>query len=291
MPDLKPDMSVFTRPQTMDPGSVVGLMGRMQEIEGKQSMTESLSEATNKETGELDADKAAAIRATKGGFFSAADANQLLSLRNNQLMLNANRNEQMGRIWSFVAQKDKPTQEDIDRAMAVSVQTLGGGNPNSPAARNVEKYFHGVNANDKADLVNRVNTLTAAYNLTPQIVPIPGTYPVRYTTAAELARRAETQGQGAPASGGVSVTAPRAGGMTSAGPRQAPEDETQGVGGGLKEYSSGRSQGLVCCTDAHGYLSHRCSACRGRYSETIEIGTENYWAGRGPFQFIAQVWN
>ena len=69
MPDLKPDMSVFTRPQTMDPGSVVGLMGRMQEIEGKQSMTESLNEATNKETGETDFDKASAIRATKGGFF------------------------------------------------------------------------------------------------------------------------------------------------------------------------------------------------------------------------------
>lgn len=236
MPDLMPDTSIFTKPTQPNIGDLVGTAGRIQEIQGRQSMTESLNEATNPESGEIDFDKAMAIRATKPGFFSASDANQLTAGKHNQLILNATRNEQMGRIWSFVAQKDNPTPEDIDRAMALSVQTLGGGNPNSPAAKNVEKYFHGVNPRNKVDLVNRVNTLASAYNLTPKIVPIPGTYPVQYTTEAELARRAETQGQGAPGGGSVSVTAPRAG-MTSAGPRAVPEDETQGLGGGLKEYS------------------------------------------------------
>ncbi len=244
MPDLKPDLSIFSHPSQSGPGDVLGLMKGMQEYQGNQSMTDALSQSTNSQTGEVDFNKAMSVWQSLPGFKRPEQALQMIQGAQNQMQLNEHRSENIGKIWSPIANNPDATAEDVERAQILTTKVLGGG---GAPAKLVNDYLHDLmprrgqkmTPEQKRGLVDAVNNLQAAYGGTTPLTPIMDKNGVlQYMPTSELTRRAlQEQQQQQQAGGGGDTPSPE-------------QDPTLGMGPGRKvmpgdklppEYEAARS--------------------------------------------------
>ncbi len=164
MADLKPDLSIFNHnSQQMGIGEMLGAARGVQEYQGRQSMTDALQQSIDRETGEVDFDKATGIWAAGPGFKRTEDATALMQGTQYQIQTRKMRQEGIAQVYSQLADNPNPTQEDYDRTKALAAKVFG-----AKSAAVVDKYLSGTSpAKNKAEFAKRLSQLGAAFKVFP----------------------------------------------------------------------------------------------------------------------------
>ncbi len=201
MPDLRPDMSVFTKPSQMGISELLGTAMKMQQFQGQQGISDLLKQNVDPVTLDPDFGAVSAKLPTIQGIVTPDMVAGIENARQSQLATRAREMDALVRIMGPVADKPNLSEEDIQDARTRLAGVYGGGKRGQMIADRILGVGTKNEVRTGAAFKQRMTEIQAGYGQLPEMETIQTTQgPVLMPKAQYVSevRRSQSGGQPPP---------------------------------------------------------------------------------------------
>ena len=203
MPDLRPDMSVFTKPSQMGIGELLGTAMKMQEFQGKQGVSDLLKQNVDPVTLDPDFGAVSAKLPTVQGIVTPDMVAGIENARQSQLATRTQEMQGLARVMGPIA--DRPgelSEDDIQDARTRLAGVYGGGKRGQMIADRVLGVGTKNEVRTGAAFKQRMTEIQAGYGQLPETVEVKDSTGATRLVPKGAVIGAERGGTGAPSQGG-----------------------------------------------------------------------------------------